>query len=96
MADRLKELQSKLQLAFTFNMKDLARLMNREGFLGNDTYERIVQTPSVFTDGDKTEWMVESLIKKVKLRPQNYDTFLELVRRDRNFGNVVDLLDSGE
>ncbi len=94
LVQELKERRGRLQTAFTFNMKELADLMDREGFISENDYETVTRIGSPHTDQQKAGIMVSSLIRKVELNPANYQKFLEWVKKGgRKFQDVVDILD---
>ena len=93
----LERLRPKLILAFQFNLRHLANLMQREGFLSDSDHQTVTAVVSVHNDSDKAGIMVQSLINKVEIHSKNYQTFLKLVQRQqRKFNDVVDLLAPGK
>ena len=89
--------RSKLALAFQFNLRDLAHMMHAEGFLSDTDHETVTVVRSMLGDSEKTDIMVNSLIRKVELNPNNYRMFYTLVQtQKRKFGDVVKLLGPGE
>lgn len=90
----LKEKRGKIETAFTFNMKELADLMDAEGFISESDHGKVTEFPSVLTDKQKAGIMLASLIRKVELNPKNYYKFLEWIKKGgKKFRDVVDLLD---
>ena len=92
----LERLRTKLILAFQFNLRDLADLMHREGFLSDSDHQTVTAVASLHNESDKAGIMVKSLINKVKINGEHYQTFLKLVQREqRKYSDVVLLLTSG-
>ena len=90
-------LRPKLIEAFQFNHEDLADLMYPEGFLSKSDHEIVTAVRSVISKSEKARIMVESLIKKVEIKCENYQTFLKLVQsHPKKFSNVLDVLDPGK
>ena len=95
--DILLKKRSKLALAFQFNLKDLAHMMHLEGFLSDHDHETVTDVRLMHSDSEKADIMVNSLIRKVELDPNNYEIFYTLVQcKKRKFGEVVKLLAPGE
>ena len=93
----LERLRPKLILAFQFNLRDLADLMQRECFLSDSDHQTVTAVVPLPNDFDKAGIMVKSLINKVEINSKNYQTFLKLVQsQQRKFNDVVDLLASGK
>ena len=92
----LERLRPKLILAFQFNLKDLADLMHGEGFLSDSDHQTVTAVASLHNESDKAGIMVKSLINKVKINGEHYQTFLKLVQPERRkYDDVVLLLTSG-
>jgi len=93
----LEKLKPKLILAFKFNLRDLADLMKAEGFLSKHDHETVTAPDLNHNKSVKAGIMVESLIDKVGIHPDNYQRFLALVEPWKsNFPDVVELLNSSE
>ena len=93
----LERLRPKLTEAFKFNLKDLANLMQSKGFLSDEDRDIVTALGSTPTKSTKAGIMVDSLISKVKINPQHYETFLKLLQPQQNkFEDVVYLLTSSE
>ena len=95
--DFLLKRRSKLVVAFQFNLRDLADLMLAEGFLSDSDHETVTAVRSMLSDSEKAYIMADSLIRKVKLDPNNYRMFYTLVqRKTRKFEDLVKFLAPGE
>ena len=93
----LERLRPKLILAFKFNLRDLANLMQSVGFLSDNDHATVTAVEPIHNDHVKAGIMVESLISKVKINPEHYLTFLKLVQpQQRKFSDVIHLLASSE
>ena len=89
--------RSKLVLAFQFNLRGLAHMMHVEGFLSDTDHETVTAVRSMLGDSEKAGIMVNSLIRKVEMDPNNYQMFYTLVQHhQRKFEAVVKLLGPGE
>ena len=92
----LERLRPKLILAFKFDLVGLANFMLAKGFLSENDCETVTALGSTHNNSVKAGVMVDSLISKVKINPNNYKTFLKLVDQQKKFSDVVYLLASGE
>ena len=93
----LLEKRSDFVLAFQFNLKELAHLMHAKGFLSDTDHETVTAVRSIVIHSEKADIMLNSLIRKVKLDPNNYRMFYTLVQhKTRKFEDLVKLLAPGE
>ena len=93
----LERLRPKLIEVFKSDSKALADLMHSKGFLSNDDHETVTEVGSMLSKSERARIMADSLIRKVRINPENYQNFLQLVQpHKQQFGDVVYLLERGE
>ena len=74
----------------------LADLMRSEGFLSNEDHETVTAVRTMLSKSERARIMVDSLIRKVRINPDNYQNFLQLVQPHKEQFDVVYLLEKGE
>ena len=93
----LERFRPKLIDVFKSDSKALADLMHSEGFLSNDDHETVTEVGCMLNKSERARIMVDSLIRKVRINPENYQNFLQLVQpHKKQFSDVVNLLEKGE
>ena len=92
----LVQLWPKLIDVFKFNY-ELADLMYSKGFLSNNDHKTVTDVKSMHSNFERARIMVNSLIRKVRMNPENYQNFLQLVQLHKEqFSDVVHVLEKCE
>ena len=83
----------KLETALSSGNRSIAHFMNTKGLISDEVHSEVTNPKSLFSATEKAGFLVSDLKNKVKLNPQNYQIFLERVRRDKYHSGIAKILD---
>ena len=92
----VREKQVKLNDAIVASgvVKLLAREMNSAGLMSDDHHDDITEVKTWWTDRDRAGSIVKILRDKVRLKPTNLEKFMNILRSNSQFRDILDVLET--
>lgn len=73
--------------------RGIVYFLHQEGFITQEVHDDVLNPSSVLTDPQKAGKLVTAIRDKVNLYTQNYQIFMNHLRKSKRYGNIVKILD---